>query len=112
MLKKIQVLEDGSVPAEETRNWRIEGQKRRITRKEYQRLLNTFEMEGFMAQKGLRNLAREKILRERRALPKEEAIREYKTVNNISHGKNVEVSKRTKKKGAKRGKEKGRKRRT
>ena len=40
MLKRIQVLEDGRVS---------EGQKR----KEYQRLLNKFEMEGFMAQKGL-----------------------------------------------------------
>ena len=64
MLKRIQVLEDGRVPAQEARNWRIEGQKRRITRKEYQRLLNKFEMEGFMVQKGLWNLTREKILRE------------------------------------------------
>ena len=51
LLKRIQVLEDGRVPAKEARSWRIEGQKRRITRKEYQRLLNKFEMEGFMAQK-------------------------------------------------------------
>ena len=27
MLKRIQVLEDGRVPAKEARNWRIEGQK-------------------------------------------------------------------------------------
>ena len=83
MLKRIQVLEDGRVPAKEARNWRIEGRKRRITRKECQRLLNKFEMEGFMAQKGLWNLAREKILRERGALPMEEgdAIREYKAVH-------------------------------
>ena len=33
MLKRIQVLEDGTVPATEARSWRIEGQKRRITRK-------------------------------------------------------------------------------
>ena len=33
MLKRIQVLEDGRVPAKEARNGRIEGQKRRITRK-------------------------------------------------------------------------------
>ena len=39
MLKRIlQVLEDGRVPAKEARNWRNEGQKRRITRREYQRL--------------------------------------------------------------------------
>ena len=38
MLKRIQVLEDGRVPAKEAQNWKIERQKRRITRKEYQRL--------------------------------------------------------------------------
>ena len=32
--------------------------KKRITRKEYQRLLNKFEIEGFMAQKRLWNLAK------------------------------------------------------
>ena len=44
MLKRIQILEDGRVPAKEARNWRIEGQKRIITRREYQTLLNKFEM--------------------------------------------------------------------
>ena len=34
MLKRIQVLEDGRVPAKEARNWKIEGLKRRMTRKE------------------------------------------------------------------------------
>ena len=40
-------------------------------------------MDGFMAQRGLWKLAREKILRERGALPKEEgdAIGEYKAMN-------------------------------
>ena len=37
MLKRVQILEDGRVPAKETINWRIEGQKRRITRNEYQK---------------------------------------------------------------------------
>ena len=46
MLKRIQTLEEGRVPAKETKNWRIEGEKKRITRKEYQRRLNNFEMEG------------------------------------------------------------------
>ena len=36
--KRIQILEDGRVPAKEARNWKIEGQKRRLTRKEYRRL--------------------------------------------------------------------------
>ena len=53
MLKRLQILEDGSVPAKEATNRKIEGHKRRITRKEYQRLLNKFEMEGFMAQKSI-----------------------------------------------------------
>ena len=60
MLKRIQFLEDGRIPAKEAKNWRIEGKKRRITRREYQRLVNKFEMEGFMVPKGLWNLAREK----------------------------------------------------
>ena len=30
MLKRIQILEDGRVPAKEATNWKIEGQKRRI----------------------------------------------------------------------------------
>ena len=41
-------------------------------RKEHQRLLNKFEMEDFMAQEGLWNLVREKVLRERGELPQEE----------------------------------------
>ena len=31
MLKRIQVFEDGRIPAKEARSWRIEGQKNRIT---------------------------------------------------------------------------------
>ena len=51
MIKRIQTLEEGRVPAKEAKNWRIEGEKNRITRKEYKRLLNNFEMEGLMSQK-------------------------------------------------------------
>ena len=45
--------------------------------------MNKFEVEGFMAQERLCNLAREEILRERGALPKEEgdAAKEYKAVH-------------------------------
>ena len=80
MLKRIQILEDGRVPAREAKKSKVEGQKRRITRKECQRLLNKFEMEGFMAEKGLWNLAKNKALQDRGALPREEgdAVREYK----------------------------------
>ena len=72
MMKRIQILEEGRVPAKEAKNWRIEGEKRRITRKEFQRLLNNFEMEGKIAQKGRSNLAKEKTMKERRELPNEE----------------------------------------
>ena len=69
MLKRIQVLEDGRVPAKEARNWRTEGQKRRITRKEYQKLLNKFEVEVFMAPK---DIAESCWRKDRGAFPKEE----------------------------------------
>ena len=55
-----------------SKKWKIEGQNRRITRNVYQRLLNKFEMEGFMAQEGLWNLARNKALQDRGALLGEE----------------------------------------
>ena len=51
MLRRIQTLEEGRVPVKEAQNWRIEGEKKRITRTVYQRLVNKFEMEGLMAQK-------------------------------------------------------------
>ena len=83
MLKRNQVLENGRVPAKEARSWRIEGQKIRIARKDYQRLLNKFEMEGFVAQEELWNLVREKVLQDRGDLPKEEGdvIGEYKAMH-------------------------------
>ena len=34
MMKIIQILEEGRVPAKEAKNWRIEGEKKRITRGE------------------------------------------------------------------------------
>ena len=72
MLKRVQILEDCRVPATEASNWKIEGQKRSITREECRRLWNEFETGGFMAQKGPWNVARERMLQDRHALPKEE----------------------------------------
>ena len=72
MMKRIQILEEGRVPAKEAKNWRTEGAKKRITRKEYKRLVNNFEMEGLMAQKGLWNLAKETTMKERGQVPNEE----------------------------------------
>ena len=72
IMKRIQTLE-GRVPAKEAQNWRIDGEKKRVTREEYKRLLNNFEMEGSVARKG------EKIMKESGELPNEEgdAVREY-----------------------------------
>ena len=84
MILRIQVLEDGRVPAKEARIWKIDRTKKRITQeKEYQRLLIKFEMAVFVAQKGLWNLVGEKVLQDRGALPKEEGdvIREYKAMH-------------------------------
>ena len=72
MMNRIQTLE-GRVPAKEAKNWSVEGEKKIITRKEYKRLVNNFEMEGLMAQKGLWNLAKEKIMKEGGELPDEES---------------------------------------
>ena len=79
MRKRVRILEDGRVPAKEAKDWKMEGQKRTITRKGYKRLINEFELEGLMAQKGLWNFAREKRLQERGVVPKDEGavIREY-----------------------------------
>ena len=72
MLLRIQILEDGRILAKEARNWKIEGLNRRITRKESRSFWNELEKEAFMAQKGLWNVARQRMLRDRGALPNEE----------------------------------------
>ena len=61
----------------------LKDKREEIMEKEYQRLLNKFEMEGFMAHKGLWSLAREEMLRDRGALPKEECdfIREHRAMH-------------------------------
>ena len=70
MLQRIKILEDGRVPDKEAKDWKMEGRKKRITRKEYKRLINEFELEGLRAQKGLWNLARERERKDcRREVP-------------------------------------------
>ena len=75
MMKRIQTLEEGRVPAKET----IIGESRE---KEYKRLLNNFDMEGKTALKGMWNLAKEKI-KERGELSNEDGdvVREYKAMH-------------------------------
>ena len=69
-LKTIQTLEDCGVPVQGGTKWRIEGQKKRITRKEYQRLVNNFEMERFMAPKKLVELCERKNCEGKRRVAK------------------------------------------
>ena len=79
--KRIQILEDGRVFAKEARNWKIEGQKRRITRKKNTEDCGTsLKREDSWHKKGLWDLARERLLQDRGALPKEEgcSVRGYK----------------------------------
>ena len=65
------------------KTWKIERKNGELLEREYRRLMNDFEMGGFMAQKGLWNLVREKMLQDRGALPKEEGdvVREYKAMH-------------------------------
>ena len=83
MVTRIQTLEEGRVPAKEAKNWRIEGEKKIITSKEYRRPLNNFEMEGLMAQKVLWKMSKEKTMKERGELPNEEGdvVKEYKAMH-------------------------------
>ena len=84
LLKRIQVLEMAGSRRRRQETGRMMDEKRRITRKEYQRLQKIkFEMEGFKAQKFFWNLVREKVLQDRGALLQEEGdvIREYKAMH-------------------------------
>ena len=83
MVKILQILEEGRVPAKEAKNWRIDGEQQRITRKAFKRLLKFLEMEGLMAHKGLWNLPKEKIMKERGEFPNEEGnvVRECKAMH-------------------------------
>ena len=79
MVKRLQTLEEGRVPAKEAKYRRIEGEKNRITRKECRRLLNNFEMEGLMAKKASGSWQKRKMM-ERGELPNEEGdvVKEFK----------------------------------
>ena len=126
MTTRIQILEDGRVPATETKNWRNEGEKKRITREEFQRLLNNFEMECSTAQRRLWKLAKEKIRKETGELPNEEgdAVSVYKAMHEENFWSNwlrkmrevkrnePQKPRRVKKKRVNIGKEKRRKKRT
>ena len=55
------MLEDGT----------LKSKKKEVTRKECKRLREEFEVGDFMAQKGLRNIAKKRMLEDTGALPRE-----------------------------------------
>ena len=59
MMKRIQILEEGRVPAKEAKNRKIDGEKKRITRKEKRGCSTILKWKAFMAQ-GMWNLVKEK----------------------------------------------------
>ena len=62
---------------------KIVEQKSRVTRKECKRLREEFEVGGFMAQKGLWNIAKKRMFEDGEALPKEDGdlLREYQAMH-------------------------------
>ena len=60
MMNRIQSLEEGRVPVTEAKNWRIDGEKKIISRKEYRRGFNNFEMEGSRQKKACGSWQRKK----------------------------------------------------
>ena len=85
MLKLIQFLNTAGSMPKKRRVGRSKDEKRTISRLEYRRLWNDFETGGFKAQKGLRNVAREKedVAGQRCIASKEEGdvVREYKAMH-------------------------------
>ena len=68
MLRRILTQHKGLVNA---RGWKIEGQKRRVIRKECKRLREEFEVGGF-AKWGCGTLSKKRMLEDRGAVPKED----------------------------------------
>ena len=61
----------------------MKGEKERVTRRECKSLREEFEVGGFMAQKGLWNITKRRMLEDRVALPREDGdlLREYQAVH-------------------------------
>ena len=66
--KRIEVREEGRVPARKDKGWKIEGEKKQVTREEYKRLKEDFQDSSMMAQKRLWTHMDKKIREERGAL--------------------------------------------
>ena len=76
LLKRIQDLEEGRNLADEARNWKNEGQKRRITREEFGRMWNEFETGGVVAKIcAVEGCQREGCERQRRFAKEQRKIR-------------------------------------
>ena len=70
MLKRIVILEEGMVPDRKAKGWKVEEEKRRVTRKECTRLREEFEAGGFVAQKVCGTLPTRKCRRTEEPCPK------------------------------------------
>ena len=71
------------MPDRNAKGWKVEGEERRVTRKECKRLREEFEVWGFMAQNELWHIAKQRMLVDRGALPREEGdlTREYNAMH-------------------------------
>ena len=72
MLTTILMPGKGEVPDRYAGERKVEGGKRRATSKECKRPRQEFEVGGFMAQKGLWNVSKKRMLEDRGVLSKEE----------------------------------------
>ena len=68
--KIILKFEERRVPDRNANGRKVEGEKRRVTRKECKRLMDIFEVWGFMAQKGLWIIAKKGCWRTEELCPK------------------------------------------
>ena len=66
LLKLILIFEEERVFARSAREWNIEGRRRRVIWKDYTRLREEFVVGGLMTQRGLCNIAKKRMLEERR----------------------------------------------
>ena len=87
MLKRILILEEERLPATNAREWKIEGQTRRVTKKEYKVLQEEFEVGGFMA--GVLPREGGDLLREHQAMHEENFLSSW--LRGDMDGENAEM---------------------
>ena len=73
MLKILLKLEEGRVPHGNAKGWKVEGDRRRVTRRECKRLGEEFGVGGFVAQKDCGTLPRGECWKTEERYPEREA---------------------------------------